>query len=362
MTYRLTRLVEKLNSSGRELADEDPSDSPSIYPTKDDVVVVGFDEDIRQMMDRITPCTSYPGLQILPIVGMAGIDDVWSAEAWAHVKSLLPDNEDRSRIILTTTLMDVATYATSSWNPVHMMRFLDDEQSWRLKELVAERCLNDLIGQSLVYRSYVRLPVEIWSLGQLRHLIAFSFQPLPLPERVTLSLVNLQTLSMAIDFECSVKMVKMIPNIKKLGICYSGTRFDNLIHLDRVEKLKLEMHGSYVPLLVNVVEQMQSFEMFSSDSYSDYYKHATLRTHAPLLLYASRTEGIRSKALYRTLPHLGFQCLMLHRCPYLDEIPNDIADIPTLNQIEIDDHNQSLLYSGQKYTKGTSGKFWGMKS
>ncbi|KAL1546818.1 putative late blight resistance protein R1B-16 [Salvia divinorum] len=41
------------------------------------------------------------------------------------------------------------------------------------------------------------------------------------------------------------------------------------------------------------------------------------------------------------------KCLMLHRCPYLDEIPNDIGNIPTLELIEIDDHNQSLLNSAE---------------
>ncbi|XP_047982700.1 uncharacterized protein LOC125223547 [Salvia hispanica] len=69
-TNRLRRLAGIIKSRCRELTDED---SPSIM-TKDPVVVVGFDEDIRQMMDRITPYTSYPGLQILPVVGMAGID------------------------------------------------------------------------------------------------------------------------------------------------------------------------------------------------------------------------------------------------------------------------------------------------
>ena len=41
------------------------------------------------------------------------------------------------------------------------------------------------------------------------------------------------------------------------------------------------------------------------------------------------------------------QCLMLHRCPFLDEIPHGVGNIPTLKLIEIDDHNQSLLNSAE---------------
>ncbi|XP_047978951.1 probable disease resistance protein At1g59620 [Salvia hispanica] len=95
---RFRRLAEKIESSDRELADVDPSDTPPLTikdvavgfsedlsdstaatsssrpaSSKDDVVVVGFDEDILQMMDRITDYSSYSNLQILSIVGMGGI-------------------------------------------------------------------------------------------------------------------------------------------------------------------------------------------------------------------------------------------------------------------------------------------------
>ncbi|XP_057785056.1 putative late blight resistance protein homolog R1B-8 isoform X2 [Salvia miltiorrhiza] len=101
----------------------------------------------------------------------------------------------------------------------------------------------------VIYRSEVRLPMEIWRLRHLRHLIAFSFQPLPNPEGENNPLENLQELSLATDLVCSKRMVEMIPNIKKLGICYSmekfdadaGYHFNNLKYLCRLEKLKLEM-------------------------------------------------------------------------------------------------------------------------
>ncbi|XP_047978970.1 putative late blight resistance protein homolog R1B-17 [Salvia hispanica] len=59
------------------------------------------------------------------------MDDIWSAEVCDDVWKLFPDNHNGSRIILTTRLIEVATYAATG-QKIHMMRFLDDEQSWRL--------------------------------------------------------------------------------------------------------------------------------------------------------------------------------------------------------------------------------------
>ncbi|XP_047974996.1 probable disease resistance protein RXW24L [Salvia hispanica] len=42
------------------------------------------------------------------------MDDVWSAEALHHIWGLYPNKRNGSRIILTTRLMDVATYAATS--------------------------------------------------------------------------------------------------------------------------------------------------------------------------------------------------------------------------------------------------------
>ncbi|XP_057802856.1 disease resistance protein RPP13-like [Salvia miltiorrhiza] len=59
------------------------------------------------------------------------VDDIWSMEAWDHIQRLLPDDNNGSRIILTTRLKNVAAYANSA-SPIHMLPFLDDQQSWRL--------------------------------------------------------------------------------------------------------------------------------------------------------------------------------------------------------------------------------------
>ncbi|KAG6438125.1 hypothetical protein SASPL_103061 [Salvia splendens] len=633
-TNRLRRLAEKFKSTAGELADEDSSDSPStdftssIPESPSKCYVADFDEDpsdsyrrdhdvlLASLKGKVYPVgrdsfkvAEAEKLEIYKILSgrryLIVMDDIWSVEAWECVRWLFPNNHNSSRIILTTRLMDVATYV--SWN-IHMMRFLDDEQSWRLfqrkvfsdqdcphelrsvgekivrgcgglplsivtvagilsriprtpklwqqtevndgqlqnasksEEMAAEECLEELIKQSLVlttsrksdgktkscklhsmvrdfcvrqagqekvllsvmdyfpnlilrrhflpqvlqnhhrvsvswhdlhlkdsthssctasiicipqrgyrpkgsvqnftslrvlhvlrrndhsywelgevfkfisltylasyipdsiipptiaklqnlqtliiYRSEVRLPLEIWSLRQLRHLIAFSFCPLLLPEGAMISLDNLQTLSMATNFVCSGRMVQMIPNIKKLGICYPETKFSagyyylqNLTRFRQLEKLKMEMHSSSAPrLTLAIPKRLKKLELsgrwspWRAMTYFHYFGNLQvlkLKNYALSWEQWETTEGqfinlIRllidesNLKCWRTkwthFPRL--QCLMLHRCPYLDEIPYDIGKIPSLQLIEIDDHNQSLLCSAKKIQEEQRGR-WG---
>ncbi|KAH0764505.1 hypothetical protein KY285_000376 [Solanum tuberosum] len=59
------------------------------------------------------------------------LDDMWSIEAWQHVRRSFPDDHNGSRIVLTTRLVDVASCACSG-NSLHQMRFLSMEESWTL--------------------------------------------------------------------------------------------------------------------------------------------------------------------------------------------------------------------------------------
>ncbi|KAG5628292.1 hypothetical protein H5410_000009 [Solanum commersonii] len=59
------------------------------------------------------------------------LDDMWSIEAWQHVRRSFPDDHNGSRIVLTTRLVDVASCASSD-NPLHQMRFLSVTESWTL--------------------------------------------------------------------------------------------------------------------------------------------------------------------------------------------------------------------------------------
>ncbi|PHT60445.1 hypothetical protein CQW23_02808 [Capsicum baccatum] len=59
------------------------------------------------------------------------LDDMWSIEAWQHVRRSFPDDHNGSRIVLSTRLVDVASSA-SSGNSLHQMRFLSMEESWTI--------------------------------------------------------------------------------------------------------------------------------------------------------------------------------------------------------------------------------------
>ncbi|XP_057780807.1 putative late blight resistance protein homolog R1C-3 [Salvia miltiorrhiza] len=58
------------------------------------------------------------------------LDDIWSVEAWDEVKHYFPDNGNRSRIVLTTRLSDVASDCSSS--SCITMKPLKKDQSWVL--------------------------------------------------------------------------------------------------------------------------------------------------------------------------------------------------------------------------------------
>ncbi|EYU24432.1 hypothetical protein MIMGU_mgv1a023729mg [Erythranthe guttata] len=57
------------------------------------------------------------------------LDDIWSIDAWEKMMFFFPDNNNGSRIILTTRLSNVAVYFGSSY---FSMKFLDEYKSWKL--------------------------------------------------------------------------------------------------------------------------------------------------------------------------------------------------------------------------------------
>ncbi|KAK4433084.1 putative late blight resistance proteinR1B-16 [Sesamum alatum] len=111
-------------------------------------------------------------------------------------------------------------------------------------------------------KSKLRLPSEIWRMGQLRHLYSLSFDSLPDLEEATFPLENLRTLSEVVDLKFTQKILKMIPNLKKLGISYrsggkemewSKYQLDNLVHLHQLEKLKLlVVNAPFCPQKINL--------------------------------------------------------------------------------------------------------------
>ncbi|KAG5604602.1 hypothetical protein H5410_026094 [Solanum commersonii] len=59
------------------------------------------------------------------------IDDVWDKTAWDYLKMCFQGSQNRSRIILTTRLYEVADYAKCNSEP-HPLHLLTDDESWKL--------------------------------------------------------------------------------------------------------------------------------------------------------------------------------------------------------------------------------------
>ncbi|KAL0307915.1 UNVERIFIED_CONTAM: putative late blight resistance proteinR1A-10 [Sesamum angustifolium] len=59
------------------------------------------------------------------------VDDMWDNKAWDDMRLFFPDDDNGSRVLLTTRLSEVAVYADSC-RPIHQLRLLDQYQSWIL--------------------------------------------------------------------------------------------------------------------------------------------------------------------------------------------------------------------------------------
>ncbi|XP_075082861.1 putative late blight resistance protein homolog R1A-10 isoform X2 [Nicotiana tabacum] len=62
------------------------------------------------------------------------LDDMWTIEAWDQVRRSFPDDENGSRIMITTRLLEVANCAGNDFPP-HHMPFLSLEDGWKLLSL-----------------------------------------------------------------------------------------------------------------------------------------------------------------------------------------------------------------------------------
>lgn len=98
------------------------------------------------------------------------MDDVWDTNVWDLVRMFFPDNSDRSRVLLTSRLSEVASYANPHAPPLQM-RFLNDGDSWNLfrqKVFGGEDCPLELeaIGRTIA-GNCSGLPLAIVVVGGL---------------------------------------------------------------------------------------------------------------------------------------------------------------------------------------------------
>ncbi|KAL0397261.1 UNVERIFIED_CONTAM: putative late blight resistance proteinR1B-16 [Sesamum calycinum] len=110
------------------------------------------------------------------------MDDMWSTQTWDDMRRFFPDDNNGSRVLITTRLSDVAVYASSSL--LHQMRFLNEEWSWNLlrdKVFEQQNCPPELerIGRSIA-KSCGGLPLAITVVaGILAKILTLSYNCLP---------------------------------------------------------------------------------------------------------------------------------------------------------------------------------------
>ncbi|KAL8467101.1 hypothetical protein ACS0TY_035977 [Phlomoides rotata] len=245
--------------------------------------------------------------------------------------------------------------------------------------------------QTLIIGKYFlpTLPVEIWRMPQLRHLLMCGGL-LPFDEAEEFALENLQTISGAISFVCSHKNVKMIPNLKKLGVkyytdlvkgepeyerhqCKDDYELENLKYLQQLEILKIVVDGDNFDRLKINPTFSRTLKKLTLDnlrlSWEDMKVVASLprlqvlklRNHACVGNTWETTEGGFPELRFLLIDRLRLRhwitesshfprlkCLVLHKCLYLLEIPESIGEIPTLELIEVNYCKESLERSAKQ--------------
>ncbi|XP_073125212.1 putative late blight resistance protein homolog R1B-23 [Henckelia pumila] len=97
------------------------------------------------------------------------MDDIWSTEVWDDIKRFFPDNNNGSRVVVTTRLSNVADNFQSC--APHRLHFLDEVNSWTLfcdKVFEPDSCTPELeeVGKTIV-RNCRGLPLAIVAIGGL---------------------------------------------------------------------------------------------------------------------------------------------------------------------------------------------------
>ncbi|XP_057792624.1 putative late blight resistance protein homolog R1A-10 [Salvia miltiorrhiza] len=94
------------------------------------------------------------------------MDDIWSIDAWDRIQRFFPDNEECSRILVTTRLSQLSSQLNNNYI---QMKFLDEVLSWKLFSKIvfgAGRCPRELeeIGKKIV-ENCKGLPLSIVVVG-----------------------------------------------------------------------------------------------------------------------------------------------------------------------------------------------------
>lgn len=136
------------------------SEYNDLFKKRDDEVIVSESEE--EMKGKLKE--NLRGKKYLVV-----LDDIWKIQVWDEVQGAFPNDNNGSRILITSRMKEVASYTGSM--PPYYLPFLSKEESWELfskKVFRGEDCPSDLmdLGRSLV-ESCGGLPLAIIVLAGL---------------------------------------------------------------------------------------------------------------------------------------------------------------------------------------------------
>ncbi|XP_057803184.1 putative late blight resistance protein homolog R1B-16 [Salvia miltiorrhiza] len=316
---------------------------------------------------RSIKCSKYDIVKVDSVEGVRWVR-VWDAESAVvesfpyHLVKLDFVEDVRLLKVLDAEPADVKSLPTQLFQLFHL-RYLAIRYSQHIPRILSNlQNLQTLIIREERSKFGVVVACEIlvpWCMPQLRHVYFHGVICFEDPKERSCALEYLQTVSYV---ACSERILKKIPNLKKLKVDCSGGRdaacLRDLVHLRRLENL--EVYGG---------RRVLSRPKYYNITFPDNLKKLTLRNSefpqsavGPLpnlqVLKLKRcscdggtwetTEGafpvlevlvIEDTRLQNWITESShfpiLKRLMLHSCWDLNGIPNDIGEIPTLELIEV---------------------------
>ncbi|XP_042047834.1 putative late blight resistance protein homolog R1B-16 [Salvia splendens] len=137
---------------------------------------------------------------------MIVLDDIWSTKFWDEIRMYLPNNNNGSRVVITTRESNVAQYVVNSKSLHHNLQLLNKAASW------------DLLRQTVFGEE--DCPLELQGIGTM---IATECEGLPLAIHVIGGLLS--------KVERSKDVWEQISTDVKASIVKSDERFSNILSL-----------------------------------------------------------------------------------------------------------------------------------
>ncbi|KAL1568202.1 putative late blight resistance protein R1B-16 [Salvia divinorum] len=195
---------------------------------------------------------------------------------------------------------------------------------------------------------------EVWRMPNLRHLILLDgFLPDPSIKcfQQISSMENLQTLCLMKYFKCSERILELLPNLKKLGVIYSyeatyETGWSqycllNLVRLHRLEKLNLFPWEDM--RMIGLLPNLQVLKLRRHACLGPEWETSEGEFCQLKVLLIDSTDLVQWTTESSHFPKL--ERLTLFECNNLRDIPCEIGEIATLQLIEVDIRNSSVVES-----------------